>query len=216
MKLFIDTANIEAIRRANDYGVICGVTTNPTIIAKEGREFFEVLREITSIVDGVVFGEVNSMDVDGMVAEALELITLSPQLAIKIPMCAEGLKAIKILTAKGIRTNCTLIFSAAQALLAARAGASYVSPFVGRLDDIGATGVDLISDIAEIFAIHDIPSEIIAASTRSPLHIIDCAKAGAHIATVPPAIIEQMIGHPLTTIGLERFKADWESLQAKL
>jgi len=216
MKLFIDTANIEAIRRANDYGVICGVTTNPTIIAKEGREFFEVLREITTIVDGVVFGEVNSMDAEDMVDEALELIKLSPQLAIKIPMCAEGLKAIKILTEKKIKTNCTLIFSAAQALLAARAGASYVSPFVGRLDDIGAVGIDLISDIAEIFAVHNISSEIIAASTRSPLHVIECAKAGAHIATVPPAVIEQMIGHPLTTIGLERFKADWEALQATL
>jgi transaldolase len=216
MKLFIDTANIEAIKRANDYGVICGVTTNPSIIAKEGRDFFEVLKEITSIVDGVVFGEVISLEADRMVEEALELVKISPNLVSKIPMCAEGLKAIKRLAAKNIRTNCTLIFSAGQALLAARAGASYVSPFVGRLDDIGSTGTELIAEIADIFAIHEIPCEIIAASTRSPRHVIDCAKLGAHIATIPPAVIEQMIGHPLTTNGLERFEADWKALQAKL
>lgn len=216
MKLFIDTANIEAIKKANDYGVICGVTTNPSIIAKEGREFKEVITEITTIVDGVVFGEVISMEHKKMVEEARELAAISPKMCIKIPMCAEGLKAIKILTAEGIPTNCTLIFSAAQALLAARAGAAYVSPFVGRLDDIGAVGIDLISDIAQIFDIHGIDTEIIAASTRSPLHVIDCAKVGAHIATVPPAVIEQMIGHPLTTAGLERFMKDWEDLQAKL
>lgn len=217
MKLFIDTANIAAIKEANDYGVICGVTTNPSIIAKEGRVFEEVLAEITKIVpDGVVFGEVISLEHEKMVAEALELVKLGKNLEIKIPMCAEGLKAIKILKSKGIRTNCTLIFSAGQALLAARAGASYVSPFVGRLDDIGATGLDLIADIAEIFAVHDIDCEIIAASTRSPLHVIECAKLGAHIATVPPSVINQMISHPLTTSGIERFMQDWEGLQAKL
>lgn len=217
MKIFIDTANIAAIKEANDYGVICGVTTNPSIIAKEGRVFEEVLAEITSIIpDGVVFGEVLALEHDKMVAEALELVKINKNLEIKIPMCAEGLKAINILKTKGIRTNCTLIFSAGQALLAARAGASYVSPFVGRLDDIGATGLDLIADIAEIFAIHEFDCEIIAASTRSPLHVIECAKAGAHIATIPPAVITQMISHPLTTAGLEKFMKDWEDLQAKL
>lgn len=216
MKLFIDTANIDAIREANDWGVICGVTTNPSIIAKEGRDFTEVITEIAGIVDGVVFGEVISMEHEKMVEEAHELVKINKKIEIKIPMCAEGLKAIKILKKEGIRTNCTLIFSAAQALMAARAGASYVSPFVGRLDDIGATGVDLIADITEIFAVHSIDCEIIAASTRSPLHVIDCAKVGAHIATVPPAVLSQMIGHPLTTAGLEKFMKDWEGLLAKL
>lgn len=216
MKLFIDTANIDSIKEANDYGVICGVTTNPSIIAKEGRDFTEVITEIAGIVDGVVFGEVISMEHKKMVEEAHELVKINKKIEIKIPMCAEGLKAIKILSKEGIRTNCTLIFSAAQALLAARAGASYVSPFVGRLDDIGATGIDLIADIAEIFAVHEIDCEIIAASTRSPLHVIQCAKVGAHIATVPPAVIQQMVGHPLTTAGLEKFMKDWEGLLAKL
>ena len=214
MKFFIDTANIEAIKRANDYGVICGVTTNPSIIAKEGRDFAEVITEITRIVDGVVFGEVISTDAEGMVKEAHELVKLSDQIAIKIPMCAEGLKAIKILTSEGIDTNCTLIFSASQALLAARAGATYVSPFVGRLDDVSATGIDLIGDLAEIFDIHGLDCQIIAASVRSPLHVVQCAKLGAHIATVPPKVIEQMINHPLTTIGLEQFLADWEGFIA--
>lgn len=216
MKIFIDTANIEAIKEANDYGILSGVTTNPSIIAKEGRVFEEVISEIVSIVDGVVFGEVISMDHKKMVEEAHELIKINKRIEIKIPMCAEGLKAIKILKSEGIRTNCTLIFSAAQALLAARAGASYVSPFVGRLDDIGATGVDLIADIAEIFAVHEIDCEIIAASTRSPLHVIQCAKVGAHIATIPPAVIQQMLHHPLTSSGLDKFMQDWEGLLAKL
>lgn len=216
MKLFIDTANIAAIKEANAYGILSGVTTNPSIIAKEGRDFTETVKEIVSIVDGVVFAEVISMEHEKMVEEARELVKISPQISIKIPMCAEGLKAISLLKKEGIRTNCTLIFSAAQALLAARAGASYVSPFVGRLDDIGATGVDLIADIAEIFAIHEINCEIIAASTRSPLHVIQCAKAGAHIATIPPTVIQQMLSHPLTTAGLERFMADWDALLAKL
>lgn len=216
MKLFIDTADVAAIKEANEYGVICGVTTNPSIIAKEGRDFTEVITEIAGIVDGVVFGEVISMEHGKMVSEAHELAKISDKLVIKIPMCAEGLKAISILKKEGIRTNCTLIFSAAQALLAARAGASYVSPFVGRLDDIGSTGVELIEDIAEIFAIHEIGCEVIAASTRSPLHVIQCAKAGAHIATLPPAVLRQMIGHPLTDLGLERFMKDWEDLLARL
>lgn len=216
MKLFIDTANIAAVKEANDFGVICGVTTNPSIIAREGRNFIEVITEIAGIVDGVVFGEVISMEREKMVSEAHELAKISDRLVIKIPMCAEGLKAINILKKENIRTNCTLIFSAAQALLAARAGASYVSPFVGRLDDIGSAGVDLIADIAEIFAIHDIDCEIVAASTRSPLHVIQCAKAGAHNATLPPAVLRQMIDHPLTTVGLEQFMKDWEDLLTKL
>lgn len=217
MKIFIDTANIAAIQEAAAYGIISGVTTNPTLIAKEGRVFEEVLAEITSIVpDCVVFGEVLSMEHEKMVEEALELVKIHPNLEIKIPMCAEGLKAIHALRQKGIRTNCTLIFTAAQALLAARAGASYVSPFVGRLDDIGSLGTDLIADIAQIFDVHGFDCEIIAASTRNPLHVIECAKVGAHIATIPPAVIQQMMGHPLTTIGIERFLKDWDDLQAKL
>ena len=215
MRFFIDTANVAAIREANDWGVICGVTTNPSIIAKEGRDFKEAITEIAGIVDGPVFGEVISMDGAEMVKEADELLKIHKNIEIKIPMCAEGLKAIKILSARGVKTNCTLIFSAAQALMAARAGASYVSPFVGRLDDIAATGVELIADIAEIFAVHDIDRNIIAASTRSPLHIVQCAKAGADIATVPPNVLKQMIDHPLTTAGLERFMKDWEGLLEK-
>ena len=215
MRFFIDTANVAAIREANDWGVICGVTTNPSIIAKEGRDFKEAITEIAGIVDGPVFGEVISMDGAEMVKEADELLKIHKNIEIKIPMCAEGLKAIKVLSARGVKTNCTLIFSAAQALMAARAGASYVSPFVGRLDDIAATGVELIADIAEIFAVHDIDCNIIAASTRSPLHIVQCAKAGADIATVPPNVLKQMIDHPLTTAGLERFMKDWEGLLEK-
>lgn len=218
MKIFIDTANIEAIKEANAYGILSGVTTNPSIIAKEGRVFEEVLKEITEIVpNGVVFGEVIALEHEKMVEEALELTKLSKNLEIKIPMCAEGLKAISILKTKGIRTNCTLIFSAAQALLAARAGASYVSPFIGRLDDIGSDGLNLISDIAQIFQMYDdIDCEIICASSRNPLHIIECAKLGADIATIPPAVIQQMLFHPLTNAGLDRFMKDWADLQAKL
>ena len=212
MKLFIDTANVAYIREANDLGVICGVTTNPSLIAKEGRDFKEVVTEITGIVDGPISAEVISLEADGMVKEAVELAKIHKNIVIKIPMCAEGLKATKRLTAMGIHTNVTLIFSAAQALLAARAGATYVSPFLGRLADIGAVGMDLIETIAEIFSIHDIKTEIIAASIRSPLHVIDAARAGAHIATVPYPILMQCINHPLTTSGIERFLKDWESV----
>lgn len=212
MKIFIDTANVEHIREANDLGVICGVTTNPSLIAKEGRDFVQVVKEITDIVDGPISAEVISLQADKMVSEALELVKIHKNIVIKIPMCAEGLKAVKQLTAKGIKTNVTLIFSAAQALLAARAGASFVSPFLGRLDDIGSDGMILISDIATIFGMHNIDTEIIAASIRNPIHIIEAAKAGCDIATIPHNVIMQMINHPLTTSGIEKFLKDWESV----
>lgn len=217
MKLFIDTANTEEIRRANDMGIICGVTTNPSLIAKEGRNFKEVVKEITKIVDGPISAEVISLDAAGMVKEALELYEDigCENLVIKIPMTEAGLCAVKELTARGIHTNVTLIFSAAQALLAARAGATYVSPFVGRLDDVGTEGQTLVADIAEIFAIHDIQTEIITASTRNPIHIIEAAKAGADIATVPFSVILQMLKHPLTDAGIARFLADWETVKNK-
>ena len=217
MKLFIDTANVEEIKKANNMGVICGVTTNPSLIAKEGRDFVEVVKEITSIVDGPISAEVISLDADGMVNEALELVDTidCKNLVIKIPMTPEGLAAVKVLSSKGIKTNVTLIFSAAQALLAAKAGATFVSPFMGRLDDIGWVGADLVSDIAEIFEIHAIDTEIIAASTRNPVHVIDAAKAGAHIATVPYGVIMQMTKHPLTDAGIQRFLKDWESVPSK-
>lgn len=216
MKLFIDTANTEEIRKANDLGVICGVTTNPSLIAREGLVFEEVIKEITEIVDGPISAEVISLESPKMVEEALELVKIHPNIVIKLPMTPEGLKATKILTSKGIKTNLTLIFSAGQALLAARAGATYVSPFLGRIDDIGGTGMDLVSDIAQIFELHGIPTEIIAASVRNPLHVIDAAKAGAHIATVPYGVIIQMTKHPLTDAGIERFLKDWEGFEQKL
>ena len=212
MKLFIDTANVEYIKEINDLGIICGVTTNPSLIAKEGRDFKEVVTEITGIVDGPISAEVISMQADKMVEEAKELVKIHKNIVIKIPMCAEGLKATKILTSMGIKTNVTLIFSAAQALFAARAGATYVSPFLGRVDDIGSTGMTLIEDIVQIFEIHDIKTEIIAASIRSPMHVIDAAKAGAHISTVPYNVLVQCIAHPLTTSGIDRFLKDWESV----
>ncbi len=211
MKLFIDTANVEEIRRANELGVICGVTTNPSLIAKEGRDFVEVVKEITEIVDGPISAEVISMEADKMVMEALELYRTinNKNLVIKIPMCAEGLKATKRLTAMGIHTNVTLIFSTAQALLAAEAGATYVSPFVGRLDDIGFEGIDLVEDIVKIFRIYGIKTQIISASIRSSNHVVEVARVGSDIATVPYKIIESMIQHPLTANGIERFLADW-------
>ena len=209
MKLFIDTANVDEIRAAAELGVVCGVTTNPSLIAREGRVFEEVIEEITTLVDGPISAEVVALDAEGMVKEALELVKIHKNIVIKIPMIPEGLKAVKVLAAKGIKTNVTLIFSAAQALLAARAGASYVSPFVGRLDDISDNGITLVEDIAEIFAIHDIPTEIISASIRGPQDVTDSAKAGAHIATVPYQVIMQMTKHPLTDAGIEKFMADW-------
>ncbi len=212
MKLFIDTANVEEIKEIAALGVICGVTTNPSLIAKEGRDFKEVVQEITTIVDGPISAEVISLQADEMVKEAMELVKIHPNIVIKIPMCAEGLKAAHILAERKIPTNVTLIFSAAQALLAAKAGATYVSPFVGRLDDIDFDGLQLISEIAEIFSIHVIDTEIISASIRGPLHVTESARAGAHIATVPYKVFKQMIDHPLTTIGIDRFLKDWESV----
>ena len=211
MKMFIDTANVEEIRQANDWGVICGVTTNPSLIAKEGKVFEEVIKEITTIVDGPISAEVVAPDAEGMVVEARKLASIHKNIVIKIPVTLEGLKAVKVLSAEGIKTNVTLIFSAAQALMAARAGATYVSPFVGRLDDISDNGMDLISDIADIFAIHDIETEIISASIRGPQDVVDSAKAGAHIATIPYKVFTQMIKHPLTDIGIDKFMADWNS-----
>lgn len=215
MKLFIDTANVEEIRKANDLGVVCGVTTNPSLIAKEGKVFKDVVTEITSIVDGPISAEVIGIEADKMVAEALELAKIHKNIVIKIPMTADGLKAVKQLSAKGIHTNVTLIFSPAQALLAARAGASYVSPFVGRLNDISSDGNKLIEAIAAMFDIHGINTEIIAASIRSPEDVVDAALAGAHIATVPYKVICQMICHPLTDAGIARFLKDWESVPGK-
>ncbi|AGF58097.1 transaldolase [Clostridium saccharoperbutylacetonicum] len=210
MKMFVDTANIEEIKKANDLGVICGVTTNPSLIAKEGRDFKEVINEITSIVDGPISGEVISMKSEEMVVEAREIAKIHKNMVVKIPMCEEGLKTVSILHKEGIKTNVTLIFSAVQALLAARAGATYVSPFLGRLDDIGSTGMILIEDIADVFAVHGIETEIIAASVRNPIHVLDCAKAGANIATIPYSVIVQMIKHPLTDAGIEKFLADYD------
>lgn len=210
MKFFVDTAIVEEIKKANDMGVICGVTTNPSLIAKSGRDFADVIKEITDIVDGAISGEVKAttQDAEGMIAEGREIAKIHPNMVVKIPMTIEGLKAVKQLSSEGIKTNVTLIFNANQALLAARAGATYVSPFLGRLDDISVPGVDLIRTIAEIFTIHDIKTEIIAASIRNPIHIIDCALAGAHIATVPYNVIEAMTKHPLTDAGIEKFIKD--------
>ena len=209
MKLFVDTANVDEIRQANDMGVICGVTTNPSLIAKEGRDFVEVVKEITTIVDGPISAEVISLEADKMVEEAKPLAAINKNIVIKIPMCAEGLKAVKKLTALGIKTNVTLIFSAAQALLAARAGATYVSPFLGRLDDISQPGIELIEKIVTIFDNYGLDTEIIAASVRNPIHVTDCALAGAHIATIPYSVIKTMINHPLTTQGIEKFQKDY-------
>ena len=214
MKFFIDTANVDYIKEANDMGIICGVTTNPSLIAKEGRVFEEVIAEIASIVDGPISGEVKATttDAETMVKEGIAISKIHPNMVVKIPMTAEGLKATKALSAMGIKTNVTLVFSAAQALLAARAGATYVSPFLGRLDDISTAGIDLIQDIVQIFDNYGLETEIIAASIRNPIHVTDCALAGAHIATVPYAVIEQMTKHPLTDAGIEKFQKDYRAV----
>ena len=214
MKFFIDTANVEDIRKSNDMGVICGVTTNPSLIAKEGRDFNEVIKEITTIVDGPISGEVKAttVDAEGMIAEGREIAKIHPNMVVKIPMTVEGLKATKVLSSEGIPVNVTLIFSANQAILAANAGAAYVSPFLGRLDDINTPGIDLIRNISEIFDIYGYDTEIIAASVRNPIHVTDCALAGADIATVPYKVIEQMTKHPLTDQGIEKFQADYKAV----
>ena len=209
MRFFLDTANIEHIKEANEMGVICGVTTNPSLVAKEGRDFNEVIKEITEIVDGPISGEVISEDAQGMIKEGREIAAIHKNMIVKIPMTAEGLKATKVLSKEGIKTNVTLIFSVTQALLAANAGATYVSPFLGRIDDISMDGMELVRNIAEIFAIHGIDTEIIAASVRNPIHVIQAAQAGANISTIPYSLVLQMIKHPLTDQGLEKFKADW-------
>lgn len=215
MKIFIDTANVDEIREAYSLGVICGVTTNPSLIAREGRNFAQVVREIVSIVDGPISAEAVSTDAPAMISEAMELAAIHPNIVVKIPMTAEGLKATRVLADKNIRTNVTLIFSANQALLAARAGATYVSPFVGRLDDISEDGIDLVRNIMEIFDLHQIKAQVIAASIRHPVHVTESARAGAHIATVPFKIIKQMINHPLTEAGIKKFLDDWETVKNK-
>jgi transaldolase len=214
MRFFIDTAKVEDIKKANDMGVICGVTTNPSLIAKEGRVFEEVIAEIASIVDGPISGEVKATttDAEGMIREGREIAGIHPNMVVKIPMTAEGLKACKVLSSEGIKVNVTLIFTSNQALLAARAGAAFVSPFLGRLDDISQRGVDLIREISDIFALTDLDTEIIAASVRNPVHVTDCALAGADIATVPYGVIEQMIKHPLTDAGISKFQADYRAV----
>ncbi|GAA0358115.1 fructose-6-phosphate aldolase [Bacillus horti] len=213
MKIFLDTANIDEIKKAYELGVIAGVTTNPSLVAKEGIDFKERLQEICAIVSGSVSAEVISEHAEGMVEEGEDLAKIAPQITVKIPMTLEGLKAVNILSSKQIKTNVTLIFSANQALLAARAGASYVSPFLGRLDDIGHNGMQLIEDIEQIFSIHNIATEIIAASIRHPLHVTEAALRGAHIGTMPYSVIEQISKHPLTDAGIEKFLADWEKAQ---
>ncbi len=213
--MFIDTANVSEIREAHDLGVISGVTTNPTLVAKEGREFKEVLEEIAGIVSGPISAEVLATEAEGMVVEARELAAISDNIVIKIPMTAEGLKAAKRLKAEGIRTNVTLVFSANQGLLAALAGATYVSPFVGRLDDVGQDGMEVVEQLSEIFEVHGLETRIIAASIRHPQHVLEAALAGADIATVPYPVLMQMLKHPLTEVGIERFLADWRKAKVR-
>ena len=212
MKIFIDTANLDEIRKANDWGIIDGVTTNPTLVAKENKDFKEIVQEIIRIVDGPISVEAISTDAEGMVKEAIEMSEWSQNIVVKIPMIPEGLKAVKILNTRNIKTNVTLIFSVNQALLAAKAGATYVSPFIGRLDDIGHDGMQIVRDMVNIFKLYNFKTEIIVASIRHPLHVIEAAKAGAHVATIPFNVIEKMFEHPLTDAGLERFLKDWKKV----
>jgi transaldolase len=213
MRFFIDTANVAEIREIHEWGVLAGVTTNPSLVAKEGRDFIETLREILDIVDGPISAEVISTDAAGMIEEGEKLAALSKNIVVKLPMTAEGLKATKYFAKKKIKTNVTLVFSANQALLAARAGATFVSPFLGRLDDIGHDGMQMIEDIAEIYSVHGIDTEIIAASVRHPVHVTEAARRGAHFATIPAKVFKQLIAHPLTDSGLEKFLADWTNMQ---
>ena len=217
MKIFVDTAKVEDIQKANDMGVICGVTTNPSLIAKEGRDFKEVITEITQIVDGPISGEVKATttSAEGMIKEGREIASIHKNMVVKIPMTIEGLKAVKVLSKEGIKTNVTLVFTSNQALLAARAGASYVSPFLGRLDDISQSGIELIKEISSIFKIYNFDTEIIAASVRNPIHVKECALAGADIATIPYGVIEQMTKHPLTDAGILKFQQDYEKVFGK-
>jgi transaldolase len=215
MKFFIDTANVDEIREANSWGVIDGVTTNPTLIAREGRDFKEVIEEICSIVDGPISAEVISLKADEMIKEAEDLSKIHKNIVVKIPITQDGLKAIKALKEMGVKTNCTLIFSSTQALLAAKAGATYVSPFVGRLDDHSHIGLELVREITTIYENYEYQTEVIVASIRNPLHVVDAALAGAHIATIPFKVIKQLIKHPLTDIGIERFLEDWKKVEGK-
>lgn len=215
MKFFIDTANIEEIREINEWGILSGVTTNPSLIAAEGRIFEDVVEEITKIVDGPISAEVTATKADLMIEQGRELSKINKNIVVKIPMTEEGLKAVSVLSKEGIKTNVTLIFSANQALLAASAGATYVSPFVGRLDDIGQDGMDLISDLSEIFSIYNVETEIIAASIRHTLHVTQCAKVGAHIATIPYKVFKQMSKHPLTDAGIKKFEEDFKNVETK-
>lgn len=215
MKFFIDTADVKAIQEMAALGVLDGVTTNPTLVAKEGRSFLEVLREICEIVDGPISAEVISLEAEGMLEQARQLAKVHKNIVVKIPMTKEGLKATKVLSREGIQTNVTLVFSSNQALLAAKAGATYVSPFVGRLDDIGHVGMDLIREIVTIYANYGYPTQVIVASIRHPIHVIEAALAGAHVATIPPSVLEQLVKHPLTDIGIQRFLADWEKVPQK-
>ena len=210
MKFFIDTANIEEIKKGVALGMVDGVTTNPSLIARENRPFEELLQEICDLVDGPVNGEVISLDAEGMVEEGRKLAAFHPSIVVKIPMTTEGLKAVKILNSENIRTNVTLIFSSMQALMAAKAGASYVSPFVGRLDDISQVGMELVSDMMNIYANYGYETEVIVASIRNPIHVVEAALIGADIATIPFKVIDQLAKHPLTDIGMEKFLADWE------
>ncbi|MBE3575126.1 MAG: fructose-6-phosphate aldolase [Firmicutes bacterium] len=215
MRFFIDTANVEEIREAASWGILSGVTTNPSLIAKEGRDFREIIREIVQLVDGPISAEVVSLDAEGMIREARSIATWSPNITIKIPMTPEGLKAVRQLSADGIKTNVTLVFTPNQALMAARAGATFVSPFIGRLDDIGYDGMEVVSTTAKIFSMHGIETQIIAASIRHPVHVTRAALAGAHIATVPYNVLKSMFNNPLTERGIERFLADWEKVPKK-
>ena len=212
MKFFIDTANIAEIKKAKEWGLADGVTTNPSLVSKEGREFKELVKEICSIVDGPISAEAMSLDADGMIKEAKELSKIHKNIVVKIPMTLEGLKAVKVVAKEGIKTNVTLVFSPTQALMAAKAGATYASPFVGRLDDISHNGMDLVSQILSIYENYDFATEVIVASVRHPLHVVDAALLGAHIATIPFKVIEQLSKHPLTDIGIERFLKDWEKV----
>jgi len=215
MKFFIDTANIQEIKKANEWGLVDGVTTNPSLVSREGRDFKDLIKEICSIVDGPISAEAISLDAEGMIKEARELSKIHKNIVVKIPMTLEGLKAVKVVAKEGIKTNVTLVFSPTQALMAAKAGATYASPFVGRLDDISQNGMELIDQIMTIYENYNFTTEVIVASIRHPLHVVDAALTGAHVATIPFKVIEQLSKHPLTDIGIDRFMKDWEKVPKK-